>query len=431
MTVRQDVWPQMADYRKAVRSLPAAFGARPDLAGGTLRAGPTPGFPWSAAGANAIVFSMRTASGGQVALRCFTRRPPNDVDERYRALGVYVRANPCPVFAGFDWADEAIVVDGRSWPMLQMEWIDGASLKAFVAGRLERRGDLEQLSDTWRAVVAQLEARGVAHGDLQHGNVIVDSPESMRLVDLDEVYCSATRRFGTNESGLPSYQHPERARSRAWDEHIDRFSSLVIYTSLRAIATARDPHGTLAPGDALVLSADDIKAAAAENARDQAWEHLLLSPDPDVRHLAGTLHEACRMRLDEVPSLDDVVRRLPAAASAPLNTWPPVAATVGSGADGDGDLAVDGHRRSHADIAPQSWAGQRLPPPSGMPAAPPAAPRSTAARRRLVLLGLVLVVGGIALAATVSGGGGVAGVLATLTGVALVVLGLRSRTRVP
>jgi eukaryotic-like serine/threonine-protein kinase len=147
MTLREDVWPQFSDYSKAIRSPSAAFQGWPELAGGELRSGTIPGLPWTASGANAIVFSIRTTAGHQIAVRCFTRHPPNDVDERYRALGNFLATSPCPVFAGFQWTDHAIVVDDKRWPVLQMEWIDGKSLKAFVSDRVARPADIAQLSE--------------------------------------------------------------------------------------------------------------------------------------------------------------------------------------------------------------------------------------------------------------------------------------------
>jgi hypothetical protein len=267
----------------------------------------------------------------------------------------------------------------------------------------------------------------------------VSSPTALRLVDLDEVFCASTRRFGTNESGLPAYQHPERAANDAWDHRIDRFSSLVIYTSLRAIASARRPVELLSPGDELVLSADDIKAAARENARDEAWEFLLKSPDGEVRLLAAQLHAACRMRLQDVPSLDDVLGQLPrrdlppeaqrpAARNGPLNQWGPPAAgrprvdnqwPTAAPADGAGRRSraqaseqqwaadsVDGHRRAAAQMPHQTWSGARstsAPRAAPKPAAvPPRAP-SAAARAAgwlAILFGVVLFLIGAGLVAS-------------------------------
>src|SRR5205823_3768315 len=125
--------------------------------------------------------------------------------------------------------------------------------------------------------------------------------------------------------GLPAYQHPERFKRTAWDYTVDRFSAIVIYVSLRAVASASQPANVLSNGDSLVLSGDDIAAAAEQNARDQAWQFLLRNPDSEVCRLAAELHSACRSGLDQVPSLAEVVRYVsqPPAVAAPgtLNQW--------------------------------------------------------------------------------------------------------------
>lgn len=445
MTVREEVWPTAGAYLSAVRGLRTAFPTRPDLAGGVLRDSKVPGFPWSASGANAIVFSLTTGNGHRVAVRCFTRRPPSDVDERYRALGGFLRSNPCPEFAGFEWMDSAIIVDAKWWPILRMEWIDGDPLKPFVRNHLERRSDIEQLSATWMEVAIGLEGRGVAHGDLQHGNVIVSSSSSLRLVDLDGVWCPSTAPFASAEVGLPAYQHPERIKRDAWDHRIDRFSAIVIYVSLRAIASARRPVDILSPGDSLVLSADDIKAAAEQNARDEAWEFLLKSPDREVCLMADELHAACRRRLDDVPSLEEVVRQLSRpetppppppppgaeAASRAQNTWPPPVQTpplvdpvqtpplvdnvwnaTGAPTRQDGKrvkveashqlwgAGAEPPRRTKPEPVPQSWSGIKAPRQPATGPAKTGTPTSTAGVGKLAIVaGIILIVVGILLGA--------------------------------
>jgi hypothetical protein len=435
MTVQEEVWPSATGYFTAVRELRTAFPGRSELAGGTLRSGTVPGFPWSAAGANAIVFSLTTGSGCRVAVRCFTRRPQDDVDERYRALGSFLRSNPCPVFASFEWMDQAIIVEGNRWPILQMEWIDGDPLKLFVRQRLDRRPEIEQLSETWMSVVADLDNRRIAHGDLQHGNVIVASPSAMRLVDLDTVLCSSTVGYGTTESGLPAYQHPERAKRGTWDYRIDRFSAIVIYVSLRALASARRPVDLMSPGDSLVLSADDIKAAAEQDARDEAWEFLLKSPDPEVCRLAEQLHAACRSPLDDVPSLAEMVGMasrpdggridrdpLPPGTALALNEWDPPAQAprkLENLSPGAAPPAAPSGRRVKAEASHQQWSGGaeenagdtgQAPQPPGTGAPSPSSQPTAAA----FLLGFVLFLIGILVAllgspeALLVSGGGVA-----------------------
>jgi serine/threonine protein kinase len=370
MTTREQVWPSAREYLDAIQRPGSAFPGRPELAGGSLRGGSVPGFPWSASGANAIVFALATPAGRNVAVRCFTRRPQNDVDERYRALSDFLHTNPCPLLAAFEWMDGAMVIDGRQWPVLQMEWIDGDPLKVFVRQHLDRRPEIEALSDTWLSAVADLERRGFAHGDLQHGNIMVRSPSALRLVDLDGVWCPSTESYGSREAGLPAYQHPERMLRRSWGPTIDRFSTIVVYVSLRALAAAKRAIDILSPGDSLVLSADDIKAAADQNARDEAWSFLLESPDREVARLANELHAACRRPLDQVPSLTELVKQLaspigPAPSPPPsnghqLNEWQPrieapPTPSVDNRWNGEAAAATAPGRRVRPATTPQRW----------------------------------------------------------------------------
>jgi hypothetical protein len=442
MTVREEVWPSATEYNRAIKQLGSAFPDRPVLASGALVSGHAPGFPWAASGANAIVFSLMVNGNSRVAVRCFTRRPQDDVDERYRSLGNYLASNPCPVFAGFEWMEQAIVVDGKRWPILQMEWIAGDPLKQFVRQNLHRRSDIEQLSETWKDVVTELEARHIAHGDLQHGNVIVSSSSSFRLVDLDSVLCSSTSRYHVSEYGLPAYQHPERFKRKAWDHRIDRFSAIVIYVSLRAVASASQPADVLSGGDSLVLSGDDIAAAAEQNARDQAWQFLLRNPDSEVCRLAAELHSACRSRLDDVPSLAEVVRHIsqpatPAAPPGSLNSWgspetlsssaasggvinqwgPPAGAGDGSGRRAQPQATpqswtddADAHRRATPQMPQQSWGGGSTggptkPPSAARPARTPSTPSRRTVGQLAIALGVVLLVVGIGLAIFIAQGG--------------------------
>ena len=80
----------------------------------------------------------------------------------------------------------------------------------------------------------------MAHGDLQHGNVLlVPVPEtgrlSLQLVDYDGMFVPALAGFKTGEVGHPAYQHPQRLREAIYNAQIDRFSHLAIYTAIQGV----------------------------------------------------------------------------------------------------------------------------------------------------------------------------------------------------
>ena len=102
---------------------------------------------------------------------------------------------------------------------------------------------LTTLAGRWRELVALLQRSEFAHGDLQHGNVMVDQEGRLRLVDFDGVWIpQLSGQSPPSEFGHPNYQHPLHHH---WDRWLDTFSALVIYLSLiapgqgsRALASA-------------------------------------------------------------------------------------------------------------------------------------------------------------------------------------------------
>jgi len=74
---------------------------------------------------------------------------------------------------------------------------------------------------------------GIAHGDLQHGNIIMCNHE-LRLVDYDGMYVPAMKNFMASELGHPNYQHPARAPHH-FGPYLDNFSAWVIYASIKAL----------------------------------------------------------------------------------------------------------------------------------------------------------------------------------------------------
>src|SRR5437667_53761 len=107
-----------------------------------------------------------------------------------------------------------------------------------VALELDRFGmpkpaTLEALRAKWVTLVRHLEAAQVAHGDLQHGNILVRGG-SIQLVDYDGMWVPALRGRKATELGHRAYQHPERSE-QDYGQEIDRFSALVIYLSLPAL----------------------------------------------------------------------------------------------------------------------------------------------------------------------------------------------------
>src|SRR5438034_11486371 len=73
----------------------------------------------------------------------------------------------------------------------------------------------------------------MAHGDLQHGNILVRGG-SIHLVDYDGMWVPALKGRHATETGHRAYQHPERSE-QDYGQEIDRFSVLVIRSEERRV----------------------------------------------------------------------------------------------------------------------------------------------------------------------------------------------------
>ena len=144
------------------------------------------------------------------------------------------------------------------------------------------------LADQFDQIIADMSSAGIAHGDLQHGNLLVQSDGTLRLVDYDGMYFPQLKQLPPNEYGHPNYQSPKRSESDYGPE-IDYFSAWLISLSLRAIAADGHLWGQLNPNhdEFLLLDHSDLR-------RDETSARLgllLTHPDPHARELAMRIRE--------------------------------------------------------------------------------------------------------------------------------------------
>ncbi|MER5265382.1 hypothetical protein ABTZ99_25210 [Actinosynnema sp. NPDC002837] len=292
-------YPTPEEYAKAVQH-PDCFVAD-ELRGLELVVHPLYGIPMPAAGTSAVVF--KAVAGGQAqALRFFTR---DDVSssERYGALHAHFTSSGLEnVVALPRWVDDGIRVNGRTWPAVRMQWVEGHTLNRHVDELVERAdtSSLAALAGSWRALVTRIQRAGFAHGDLQHGNVLVDRDGGLRLVDFD---CSWIDRFSgalaPSETGHRNYQ-PEH---RPWGRWMDTFSGLVIYLSLLALAKDPTRWRTCYTGENLLLRREDFQPPFTT----PAWAHLAAIGDPRVDEVAQRLEECCTPGWVADSALDDLL----------------------------------------------------------------------------------------------------------------------------
>jgi len=163
---------------------------------------------------------------------------------QYSLIDTHLNAHPNLHLTSFEFDPDGILVGGRRYPIVSMEWIDGPTLDLYVEQILADKPALTHLADEWLKVIGSLRETQAAHGDLQHGNLIIQNSQ-FRLIDLVGMFVPAMQGLNSNEIGHPHYQHPLRS-FKDFNLGLDNFSSLVIYLSLLALAEApelwRDFH---------------------------------------------------------------------------------------------------------------------------------------------------------------------------------------------
>ena len=338
-------WPIESDYFEAVQNPHLCFGDA-DLRQGRPTLTPL-GLPRPITGAFASVYQF-TCPSGTWAVRCFLREFA-DQQRRYDAISRRLRAARLPCAVGFEYQPQGIRVGGRWCPILKMEWVDGQPLNAFVADHLDQPDVLRQLARQWVDTMADLAAAGIAHGDLQHGNVLV-SGGKIRLIDYDGMYVPDLAGLGTHEQGHRNYQHPDRGDQ--FDAAIDHFSAWVIFVSLSAVAIDPGLWRTVNGGDeCLLFRREDFERPG----RSKLFETLDRSGRPELKALAAHCRALLRLPVDQVPGL----------AGGAVPTDATVAAPVAP-------TAVPDWLRAHVVEAPPEPAAALLDPE------PPAAPTGTA-----------------------------------------------------
>ena len=85
-------------------------------------------------------------------------------------------------------------------------------------------------------MITTLHKYHISHGDLQHGNILVDDNDNLFLIDYDSVYVPELQGEADIIKGLKGYQHPKRGDNLLANEKVDYFSELIIYLSILAIA---------------------------------------------------------------------------------------------------------------------------------------------------------------------------------------------------
>jgi len=117
-----------------------------------------------------------------------------------------------------------------------MPWIEGVSWAGVIEGRdpMSAHACLD-LASRAASVLAELEARGLAHADVSSTNVVItNSPASpaIELIDVEDMYHESFGSLPYVPDGSPGYAHPRNQGRGCRNRYGDRFAGGILFTEM-------------------------------------------------------------------------------------------------------------------------------------------------------------------------------------------------------
>jgi hypothetical protein len=305
-------YPQITEYHEAVQHPAQAF-IDPDLKQGAV-AENNLGLPLVLSGGFALTYAVTTPRR-KCAVRCFHREIPA-IQQKYDATSKKLHSLAIGCFVDFDFQQSGISVRQRVFPIVRMDWVEGDTLGVWLDKHFDDKRALEKARTDFAAIAGFLQREGIAHGDIQNGNVMVANGE-IKLIDYDGMFVPGMRPGNGSETGHKHFQHPDRRVSHFGPE-MDRFSFIALDLSLKAVAENKSLYPKFREGgETIIFKANDF----ADPQNSEIFRRLLAIPKlkEQARHFAAI----CDAPLAAVPTLDEFLagRNIP-GANTPIQTSP-------------------------------------------------------------------------------------------------------------
>jgi tetratricopeptide (TPR) repeat protein len=215
---------------------------------------------------------------------------------RYEAISRFIGRHPTDFFVPTTYLSQGILVSGQWHPIIKMQWKQGQTLGAFIERHIGNPQTINDVLVQFQNLAATLERLETAHGDLQHGNIIV-SNERLFLVDYDGMFVPELSGSEAKERGHPNYQHP--VRDRDFGPYLDRFSIIVIYLALKGLAVNPGLWDKYSTGENLLFRQKDFLSPDTSSLLSD------LEVTPTMRPLVERFRIICKINITQVPTLAD------------------------------------------------------------------------------------------------------------------------------
>jgi serine/threonine protein kinase len=247
-------YPSRTDIVTAMRNPQVSFKANEIIGGSVIQNG-----SWITqySGGYTTVFPFHKQKGNKVAVRLWIA-DIGDAKKRSIEISNYLKNLNNLYFAGFKYIDDAVLVNGTLHPIVLMDWVEGQTLKEYINSNITNTSKILGLAEKFREMTTYFHKEKIAHGDLQHGNIMVKSDGTLVAIDYDSMFIEPLNGMSDTIKGLPGYQHPSRNSNKLVNSKLDYFSELIIYLSLLIYADNPNLWTDYFETEDLLFSKDDF-----------------------------------------------------------------------------------------------------------------------------------------------------------------------------
>ena len=205
----------------------------PELKGAIVKS-KSDGQPYFFTGGFTMVFQL-TKNSEKWAFRVW-HTGFNKQKDRFKKISKYLEKQKLPYFVDFIYDEKGLLVNGELVDTTRMKWLDYDLLKNYIEKSLNNKQKLQELAYNFMVMCGDLHKYKISHGDLQHGNILVDNHGNIKLIDYDSLCVPDIEDEEELITGLRGYQHPSRFSTNKASLKADYFSELIIYLSLCGLA---------------------------------------------------------------------------------------------------------------------------------------------------------------------------------------------------
>lgn len=252
----------------------------PELIGGTCVRKGVKVLQYS--GGFSTVFAFIKKNEKKVAVKCWTA-DIGDAEKRIRIVSEFLKDIQAPYFVNIHYHEKALLVNEERHAILIMDWIDGKNLKDYLNENIGDKSEVLKLAASFLTMIKFFHQKKIAHGDLQHGNILVRSNGELVVIDYDSMFVEGLEEMNDNIKGLPEYQHPARKTNLKSHCRLDYFSESIIYLSL--LVYAEDNSYWNYETEFLLFSKEDL----LQPDKSMLLKNLLESTNPKISKLAANL----------------------------------------------------------------------------------------------------------------------------------------------